>query len=372
MKIDIGPISQKDLAGQICLSRSVYSREIPKDLDPSDALGTDHLFDETHLLWKHVNNSGGPSICVSPLTEKNKLIGRSITHPRQLNMWDGSKFSAATITDLVISPDHRNINSLVNLIRSQKCIDGVDAFLHSSNEKSDSIYRNLFRFPIAFSLSSFALPIRLSGFFRKRGIKKVLLLNAGDFITWPWRIFLLGMLQVISLMSDLRITTATSTVDQEKILKDCMKNFGTHLSRNISFLNWRFKNGTKFTGNINWIGNADGPIGYMVTQKVMLGGLSFFVIMDFGISRELRKRDALFLILTVAEMAIKGKCDAVFTMVNQAHPLLRNLTTFPMIRISDSKLPHPTPIYAYFSDASRKFSSDISSCYFTLADLDYF
>jgi hypothetical protein len=344
------------LSEHIAVGASVYS--------------SPEVINSEHFLWKHLRNPYGQSMSVSLRNSNEELVGRSFIQPRTFWVTPSISCRGATITDLVIMHAERNAASLISMTRAIKSPDSIDVVVHTSNDSSDLIYRKLFKFPIAFTLAATGLPLRVSNIL-KPNLAKSKLLKAIELFVSPWRSLLLASAHVMEAVSDVKFAAEPSDIVMSEIFEEYRHHAGTHFERSQRFLKWRFSEGPLFNGKVEWVWSQGECLGYLAFKQVTLGGLVVFVIMDAVLRRRLTLKEAIAIKFLAARLAIKGSCDAVFTLANTENSALKLLKGFPFFHIPDRYLPHPTPIFIHASNEHRSLENQ-ADVFFTLADLDYF
>jgi len=348
--------NKNKLSEHIAVGASVYS--------------SPEVIDSDHLLWKHLQNSYGPSTSVSLRNVSEELVGRSFIQPRTFWVTSSISCRGATITDLVIMPAERSAASLISMTRAIKSPDGIDVVVHTSNDSSDLIYRKLFKFPIAFTLAATGLPLRISNILKPH-LDNPTLLKAIELLVSLWRLLLLASALVMRAVSSVKFSAEPSDSVMSEIFEEYRHHAGSHFERSQRFLKWRFSEGPLFNGKVEWVWSQGECLGYLAFKQVMLGGLVVFVIMDVVLRRRLTLKEAIAIKFLSARLALEGSCDAVFTLANTENSALKWLKGFPFFHIPDRHLPHTTPIFIHALNEHRSLEKQ-ADVFFTLADLDYF
>ena len=142
-------------------------------------------------------------------------------------------------------------------------------------------------------------------------------------------------------------------------------------TRNRDDLNWRFlqpsANARIFSIKKNKI-----FYGYFVTKIVIFSGLRFLVVLDYLVSKKLTYLDCLFIRLWLIKKSLQLNVDFLFFMLNKRSPMSNFGKNFPMIELSDSRLPHATPIYFRIKNVKDDIKDALVFMHFTLGDIDYF
>ena len=354
-KISVKTFSETDLNGYLELSQLEY--------------GVTASSDAEHIRWKHLNSEFGKSLYVN-LAENQRVIGRALIQPRNLHT-SLRTYKLGQVMDLLIDKSHRTTPAnFINLTKACGNIKNYDLVFHTSNENSFPLYSKLFRFSSPFSLKSYGFPVRFASlcslFIGHR-------INAIDVFTAPFRWLLLATSYAVNSVVRLDITENSMSDDEiETLCAKCLRESGSHLTRSNAFLNWRFRDAPVWPAMISRIDRKGYFLGYVVTRKVVLGGQTHFVLMDFIFDPSMACYARLSLRLWLIRKAIISRSDVFFLMANPFSNIASKGIGFPFISISEKLLPHTTPIFmrARTSD-SEKLELD-RSIHLTLADLDYF
>lgn len=344
------------LQEHISVAKSVYSS--PEVLDPD------------HISWKHLDGPHGKSSAITLRDEKGSLLGRSFLQPRKF--WISNTFTcnAALVTDLLIDPRARNANTLIGMTRAVKSPVGIELVAHTSNEVSDPIYRNLFKFPVACTLTGLGLPLQFAKVLRPY-LKSFTVVVMLDYLFSPWRWILLCLSNAFELICKVKFIVHPPELEMLEVFNEFREISGGHFERSLAFHRWRFDEGPIFNGETKWIQSKGVCIGCLVFKQFDLRELDVCVLMDVVMRRNLTMMEEIAIKLLAVKYALKLNSDALFTLVNTDNPTLKWLKSFPFIRIPDGLLPHPTPIFIHASEETYP-SSNRKSIYLTLADLDYF
>lgn len=329
------------------------------------------VIEPSQLIWKHIEIPDGPSTIVCLRDKGGCLKGRTFAQPRKFISQGGVTYSGGIITDFVVSPKQKNPTFVIGITAKMKSLSGFEVIAHTSNEKSELIYRNLFKFPVVFRLSAYGVPImpfkilgnkfRVPKFFARP-------LESIDLI---FKFLFAAPLSLINRKSKLGWGNPPSNDDEVKIFADFKDHVGPHFERSNLFSEWRFQAPPLFRGKVKWLWKGGRCLGYVAFRSITLNGISFVVIMDPIFSRRLSPFEAINLkLLCISEAYISGS-EAIFTMINTSNNALKMLRGFPFIHIPDKFLPHPTPIYIH-KKANVLNDNDLSGTFLTLADLDYF
>jgi len=354
-KISIRNFSETDLSGYLELSQIEYGETVSSDSD--------------HIRWKHLNSELGTSLYVN-LGESQRVIGRALIQPRNLHT-SLRNYKVGQVMDLLIHKAHRTSPAnFINLTKACGNIEDFDLIFHTSNERSFSLYSQLFQFPNPFSLNAYGFPVRLAGIFSSFIGRRV---NLIDVFTAPFRWFFLAMSYAVNSVVRLEVSENSMSDDEiETLCAKCLRNLGSHLTRSNAFLNWRFRDTPVWPAVISRVDRKGQFLGYIVTRKVLLDGRSHFVLMDFILDPGVNYYTCLSLRLWLIRKAILSRSDVFFTMANPLSNIASKCIGFPFINIPEKLLPHATPIFMRArKEDSEQLESD-RSIHLTLADLDYF
>ena len=344
------------LQEQISVAKSVYSSL--------------EVLDPEHISWKHLDGPYGKSSAITLRDEKGILLGRSFLQPRKFWISNAFTCKAALVTDLVIDPRARNASTLIGMTRAVKSPVGIELVAHTSNGASDPIYRNLFKFPVACTLTALGLPLYFAKVLRPY-LKSLTVVAMLDYLFSPWRWILLCLSNAFELIGKVKFIMHPPESEMLEVFNEFREISGGHFERSLAFHRWRFDEGPIFNGETKWIQSEGACIGFLVFRQVDLSELNACVLMDVVMRKNLTMMEGIAIKLLAVKYALKLNSDALFTLVNTDNPTLKWLKDFPFIRIPDGLLPHPTPIFIHASEETYPLSNR-KSIYLTLADLDYF
>lgn len=332
---------------------------------------TPQVIEKSHFVWKHCVSPYGVSRCVALRTDESKLAGRMLLQPRQFWLDSARALSGATITDLVIDPKYRSASHLIGMIKAAKSPEGISLVVHTSNEVSDPLYRQLFKFKSELELQALGVPVSLFGFL-KRYITNTQLRKCLDLIAMaPIRFGIRAWAQMQSLATKIRLDAPPADGELDVIFNEFRANVGPHFERTPDFIKWRFESSPLFPIHVQWLWHGTECLGYMAWQKIEKRDLQVFTIADLVTRRPLTVAQARAVNLLSICLCIERGMDAVFTLANTKNAMLKGLASFPFLSIPDSQLPHPSPMY--FHAGAKDFPHDQrSKTFISLADLDFF
>lgn len=334
---------------------------------------TPEVLDPKHIRWKHLNNPFGPSDAIEIRNDSDdmELIGRAFLVRRNFVRGDGTTLAGATVTDLVVRPEHRSAMRLVDLVKSVKAFSNSKFVIHSSNEISDVFYRNMFKFPVHFSLSSAGCPMRVLRLLLNRNVPKVLSVLA-DGLFSPVRWASKTLKAIMNAVTGLHLGEMPSGNELAAIHAAHHARTGPQFQRDELFVDWRYRTGPVSKSNLYGLYHRSrGCIGYIAVRQATVDGLSFIILMDLVTNECLTGAALVWLKATLLQLTIQADADVAFVMYNGNHPEQSELGNFPFMRIPDSVLPHPTPIFSHRHESVDAIEG-IEKIYFTLTDLDYF
>ncbi len=179
--------------------------------------------------------------------------------------------------------------------------------------------------------------------------------------------------RLLKIFSKIDINETQPSVEEfNKICKNNSEYSDPEMIRNNEFLQWRFRDAPLWKAIILHIYKNKSYHGYIVTRKINLERLVFFVIMDYSLSDELSKFDLNSIRWHLIYQGINSESDIVFTMLNPNSKASYKILGFPFTKIPDSFLPHKTPIFIHANDTSFSNIAENGKLHITLGDLDYF
>ncbi len=355
-KISNKIFSESDLQEYCTLSCSEYG-----DLSPTVNL--------QHNKWKHVDSPMGASDYISLNHDKN-IVGRILVQ-NQVLMINRDLYRAGLVCDLLIKKSARL--TPLNFIRLTKSCDELkdkEIIFHTSNEISEDLYKEIFKYSSPLSLDAYIFPVRIirivrSFFLRKTGVKNK---NIGSFAKF---ILIIGRLVV----AKLGINIAKSDFLKQE-LQDLQlslsKDYGPFFYRSNEYFRWRFELSPLWGANIYRASRGGNFLGYLVLKRQNLNGIEHLTLVDFLINPKsswvLFLTIRIWLLLQVIEL----KCDTFSTMINSKSNLSKKLIGFPFIKVPQAFLPHKTPIFIRPINSCERKSEEFIEAHITLADLDYF
>jgi hypothetical protein len=355
INISIEPFTTEAIAAYSELSRTTYTEAA--------------VLDYAHIRWKHLDGPCGPSIAIN-LRDGQKLVGRALMQLRDFQINDSKVVRAGVIFDLMLAPGYRGAQQFLALIRAQWTIDKVDLVLHTSNATSDPLYRMLLRYPIAYRMEAFGLPVRM-----KRILRKLLgrTVPGIDLLTSPWRWALRIASSLGRAVTGIRFETGMPSEQEiQSVIQRFRQVAGPHLHRDRAFLEWRFEDATLFKATIETVVRAKRVCGYVVWRKIELEGIEFLVLMDFVLDASLTSLQRLAVRLELVRRACDEDADILFVMANLKNKLAAQVCALPLVPIPERFLPHTTPIFVHPKREEFAWLRQHEEMFLTLGDLDYF
>lgn len=325
--------------------------------------------DSEHIRWKHLASPFGVSSSVN-LIEAEQIVGRALIQPRIL-CTASKMLNVASVMDLLIDREHRTTPSnFMQITKASGAVANFDLVYHTSNDRTFQLYSKLFRFPNPFTLRAYGFPVRFAGVLTSIIGRR---LDAIDWITAPLR-WLLGV-TACAAMAVTRLDISERAISDDELdalSAKCLRQSGPHLARTNAFLKWRFADAPLWHATVHRIDRQGRFMGYVVTRKVELDGLTHLVLMDFLIDVDTPLLVRIALRLYLIRKTITSKADALFTLVNSCSAVARACVGFPLVSVPDKLLPHATPIFVRARGDDYKELETDSAIHLTLADLDYF
>lgn len=340
-----------------------------KKLSIAEYGNLDSVTDTIHLKWKHLNGPLGPSEGIY-LRCDGSLVGRAMLQPRTAT-YKGKKISIAFVTDMLLHPGYRRpLNNFLSLIKSIKEFKQFDLVFHTSNEKTDKLYRELLHFKCPIILRGYGCPINL------RNIIKTIF-STDSFLLEIMNVLYGKLLSascfLVNQFVDIKIKEGLPGKDSYKELYERNLDFeALELERQWNFVDWRYISPPLWKTSILNIYCHGNSCGYIVLRKVDLKGIRFAVIMDFMIDKKITPIKLFFIRLALLRIAFLKKVDVLFTILNPESKVGRKMSGFPFFKIPDRYLPHQTPIFIHVNNPALKIIEEDKKINITLGDLDYF
>lgn len=322
-----------------------------------------------HVRCKYLQTPYGPSTAII-LECADEVVGRAILQPRLLYL-SGKQVPVAFVNDALIHPDFRRpVGNFISLMNSIRKASNFSLVFHTSNNTTENIYKNLFRFTWPFSLKPFGFPLNL----RKVGFKAFKFDSPlFDLIAVPFRYLLLFVCGVTRIIFKFK----TTEVEPEKSILDALcqeeavKN-DREMVRDSKFLEWRYSTSALWKAKILYLYCGSRLCGYVVLRNVELEGLRFTVIMDFSLNEDFNPIQLLCLRFSIIHTAQTQGDDMVFTLLNPETKASKKFIGFPWVKIPEGLMPQRTPIFIHINNPAMADLENQSNIHVTLGDLDYF
>jgi hypothetical protein len=315
------------------------------------------------IKWKFMGYVSHPSYHLFIRdSEGLKNSGRAALNFRTLNLRDNYR-KVTQITDLLAIKSKNGLMTFIELIRQYRSL-GSDAVLHTSNENSEKIYSNFFKFKEVFQLSAFAFPIRPQ--------KLILFLKRNVFLAKVVGVYSLALFMLMRCIKSINPISLSDGFSSEN-LNILLRDFGSRevsLLRSEEFLNWRYLD-APYAYKTYTINLCKKPIGILVSRLTQFKGAHFFLVMDCINSAPIKRWKGFCFRLALISEAIALNADAIFGLFNRNNKDLATFFHLPFIAVDDKMLPHRSPIFVSSAVPSLKIE-EFKEMYFSLGDLDYF
>lgn len=332
-------------------------------LDSKTQFNTPETTDPKIIKWKFMGFKSHPShhlfIC-DPVTRLNS--GRAVLNVRTL-LVRGNRITVTQVTDLLAVKSRASLLSFIELVKQYRSLNS-DVVLHTSNENSEKIYSNFFKFKEAMKLSAFGFPIRphkLISFFKRNPFFGKIISSYSFFLQFLMKF--LGAFNSISLAN-------YSFSDNEDALLKSFADREISLLRSRDFLRWRYSE-SPYEYKLYTVFSCKKPIGILAVRLTEFQGAYFFLVMDYMGSSKLSHSQSFGIRLALISEAISENADAIFGLFNKKNSDSKFFFRFPFISINDKMLPHRTPIFASMPSQAINLET-LEKMYFSLGDLDYF
>lgn len=332
-------------------------------LDSKTQFNSPETTDPEIIRWKFMGFKSHPShhlFITDPVTLLNS--GRAALNVRTLII--KGKFKTVTqVTDLLAVKSRASLLSFLELIRQYRSLNS-DVVLHTSNENSEKIYLNFFKFKEVFKLSAFGFPIRphkLISFFKTHPY-------LGGIIS-IYSFLLEYLMSFLGLFNFISLADYSFSGNEEALLKSFAER-ETSLLRSSDFLKWRYFK-SPYEYKLYTVFSCKKPIGILAARLTQFQGAYFFLVMDYMGSSKLSYLQSIGIRLALISEAISEDADAIFGLFNKNNIDLKTFFRLPFVSIDDKMLPHRTPIFASSLSPAIKVET-LEKMYFSLGDLDYF
>ena len=315
------------------------------------------------ILWKFMGFQSHPSHHLFIRNSEGQVnSGRAALNARTLNL-RGNYREVTQVTDLLAIKSKASLMTFIEIIKQYRALN-TDAVLHTSNENSEKIYSNFFKFKEIFELSAFAFPIKPQEIitFLKQHVFLAKIIGIYSPI-------LFILMRCIKGINPISLSDSVSSENIRILLKD-FSDREISLLRSKEFLTWRYLD-APYDYKTYTVYLCKKPMGIIAARLTQFQGAHFFLLMDCISAAPIRGWEGLGLRFALISEAIAQNADAIFGLFNRKN---RDLATFfrpPFLAVNDRMLPHRSPIFASSLAPSLK-AEELERMYFSLGDLDYF
>ena len=232
----------------------------------------------------------------------------------------------AYIYDMYILPGYRSpFTNVVNLYRTLLKLNADTLILHTSNQNSEDLYRKLFRLPEITRLRIYCLPV-----FQWRLIYRLITALREHLIARFKNISNQSLLGSILKKNKLLIDdiNGVEIVDENTEIRSNDLDH-PHSVKSIYLKNRQGKERIK-----------------LKLSPLSINELRILVIYKFQIDKPLGFLNSISLFFKICEIAKKNECSMAIYALNVKSDLKHKMRWLPSIRIPESMMPHPIPIYA--------------------------
>ena len=279
------------------------------------------------VRWKFMGFQSHPSHHLFiPNSEGQANLGRAALNARTLNL-RGNYRAVTQVTDLLAIKSRASLMTFIEIITQYRAINN-DGVLHTSNENSEKIYSNFFKFKEALELSAFAFPIRpqkLITFFKRH-------VFLGKFIG----IYSLALFLLMRCIKGINPILLSDSVSSDS-LSSILKRFGDRevsLLRSKEFLTWRYSDVPYHYKTYEFSLNKK-PLGIIAARLTQFQGAHFFLLMDCISSAPLGRWEGLGLRFALISEAIAHNADAIFGLFNRKNKDLAYFFHLPFVAVDD-------------------------------------
>lgn len=335
-----------DIKNFVNLSKTEYPKDNPVTL-------------KNYVEWKF-SKSYNP-VFIYSCKYKDHIVGR-IVYPVNMLTLGSHKVKTINPVDFLVHRDHRNKPSIfMNLINGPKDFFLKNIIIHTSNNKSDPLYR-LLKFDIKAILDAFFLPTSLLPFIPYKINQFLFFLNYPILILTRLSIYFFRIFFGYEIIR--RFPNQEERDALYKSLKDKKEPF---YERTDNFNNWRY---SRYNSNSiqSFIIKKEGKV--YANSVLLASHFSLFkvcFVMDSVVSSNINNLTKILHFLVLLEFSFIKKCNFIFFLINRKTITYKKLYSFLFLKIHKSLLPHETPIYIRNSG-----NYNFHNYHSLLADLDYF
>ena len=327
----------------------------------------DETNNEQVIDWKMGSQTSSPATHLTVSTD-GQINGRAALINRRFSI-DRNILQSTQVSDLLIDPAIKGGACLMKLVGSYKIMETSFVF-HTSNERSDIIYRDLFKFDVLCKLTAVAIPIRPFSLLCILASFSLLQRVAVIFDVF-YQTVLRALIAAICLIGPRSYATTSRAKPQEPAFYQAFLDLcDVQFVRDADFLTWRYVD-SPYDYQVITIKSRKEVLCQAYFRQVELEGKSAIVVLDVLSKYQPTTTVRMALYKALIEEGVRAYTDLVFFMYNENSSYMKGLVGFPFIKIPEKFLPHPTPVYWH----SHQFPIDTdqsTKLYFSLGDLDYF
>lgn len=351
MQIKVRPFSSEEVERFCDFSETYYDQMETNDV--------------SFVTWKMKCNTSQPAEHLT-IEEDGKMLGRAALFTRTYVTEIGS-FTATQVTDLLVKPNVANPAIMITLVKNYTKLE-PDFSFNTSNEKSDLIYRKLFKFEKVIEMVNLAVPLRTSRFLKDRlgPLSAPVAWVADAVLSSLW----LAVEWILEALSGLESATRDSPCANQQFFDDFREACPRQILRSSEFMRERYEQSI-FDYRFIHITNAGKMIAQAPIRVAEFSGIRALVVLDVLSSEKLGSNIRRSLMKELLKQARETKSDLIYWLQNDNCEYLKPLYRFPLVKVPSSLLPHPTPIY-FKSLNSNLNGTDFHDSYISLGDLDYF
>jgi hypothetical protein len=349
LKFNIKKFNNHDIEAFVNLSKSYYSSK-------------NVVSNKKNVRWKHLKSPYGPSYIYKMTDNKDNIMGR-IMFNQNILISGNKKIKTINPSDLLINKKYKTSPlSFINLINGPKNFLKNRYTIHTANENSINLYKNLLKFPIYFSIKSYCFPLNPLSIFFKNSFFKLI-------INFLWRVILFFVMPLTSSCNLKFIKKDLNSNEINKLKNNIRSKKIPFFDRSKQFYDWRNEIYKKEKILTTKIYKKNKLVGYVYAINFTYKKVDLFLILDYLFISKFTLYESLCTQLYLIQQAILLKTDFVFLMGNPNSRIFKYIAKFPYLKVNDRFLPHPSPFFG------RKENINIDNYkkfHLTLMDLDYF
>lgn len=348
--IEINKFDSKEINNFTVLSKDYYGES---DVSNYDC-----------MKWKFSGFNKNYSFHLKKISDKNnEIIGRAVINQRHLNIFNQKTIPINQITDLLTVQKKSTVLTFIEIIKNFKIVS-CDFVFHTSNENSEKIYRDLFKFKNPLSLDAYAIPIFPSELIEK--YKKNIFIKSISKVYRAILFYLASTCLFIFNGFKFDVVKNISNID----LYD-FESRSCNLKRDKEFIAWRYSSQAR-QYVIKKITYKNRLIGFIAYRKCKFKSATYLVVMDYLFSKKPTILEGFLIALHIVMVGVEVGADAIFTMLNPNNQDTANIVKLTYFKIPESFLPHGTPLFITPVDNKWLEVDFFAGLYYSLGDLDYF